>query len=128
MALAAAALGATVIEKHFTLDRGLAGPDHRASLEPHELAAMVRGIRIVESALGDGRKVPAKGEIENRKIVRKSLVAARDLASGTVLELDDLVIKRPGTGLPPAARRDIVGRRAARRIPVGTVLTRDMIG
>lgn len=99
---AAAALGASVIEKHFTLDRGLPGPDHKASLEPPEFADMVRAIRQVEAALGDGIKRPAPCERKNIAIARKSLVAARDLERGHVLRRGDLLAKRPGTGISPA--------------------------
>src|SRR5437667_11882055 len=85
ISIAAAALGACIIEKHFTLDRNLPGPDHRASLEPSELKAMVQAIRKVESALGDGRKVPTKSELETAKVARRSLIAARDIPAGTNL-------------------------------------------
>jgi N-acetylneuraminate synthase len=96
--IAAVALGATVIEKHFTLDRGLPGPDHKASLEPAELRSMVVGIRDVERAMGDGIKRPTPSEVKNRDIARKSLVAARSVAVGDPL---DLACKRPGNGLSP---------------------------
>ena len=99
--IAAVALGACIIEKHFTLDRTLPGPDHRASLEPGELKDMVAAIRAVEQALGDGDKVPRPSEKENREIVRKSLVAARDLAKGETITAADLKAKRPGTGVSP---------------------------
>jgi N-acetylneuraminate synthase/N,N'-diacetyllegionaminate synthase len=107
---AAAALGATVIEKHFTLDRLLPGPDHKASLEPPEFAAMVRAIRSVEAALGDGIKRPAPCERKNIAIARKSLVAAADLERGHVLRPEDLLAKRPGTGISPADLGRILGR------------------
>lgn len=115
ISVAATALGATVIEKHFTLDRTLPGPDHAASLEPDELAAMVRGIRNVEAALaGDGIKRPSASEIGNRPIARKSIVAARDIAAGEILSADNLTAKRPGTGLSPMLWDSVVGRPAAR--------------
>lgn len=114
VAIAAVALGATVIEKHFTLDRGLPGPDHLASLEPAELAAMVAAIRNIEAALGDGIKRPSASEAKNRPIARKSIVAARAIAKGEVLTADNLTAKRPGTGISPMAWDDVVGRRAAR--------------
>ena len=101
VALAAVALGATVIEKHFTLDKSLPGPDHRASLEPHELKLLVEGIRNIEAALGDGSKVPAPSELKNRELVRRSLVATRDLKKGERLGSGDLMAKRPGTGISP---------------------------
>jgi N-acetylneuraminate synthase len=98
ISIAAVALGATVIEKHFTLDRTLPGPDHKASLEPGELAAMVRAIRDVEKALGDGVKRPTESERKNVEVARKSLVAARAVAAGEPLAI---ACKRPGTGLSP---------------------------
>jgi N,N'-diacetyllegionaminate synthase len=126
VALAAVALGACVIEKHFTLDRTLPGPDHRASLEPAELASLVRSIRRVESALGNGRKVPAASEIETAKVARRSLVAARDIPAGATLERDMVVMRRPGTGLSPAVIDALVDRRAVREIAAGTILGEDM--
>ncbi len=98
---AAVVLGARVIEKHFTLDKDLPGPDHRISLTPDELKTMVRCIRNVEAALGDGRKSATAGEEEAKKIARKSIVAACDIPAGTVITRELLTCKRPGTGLPP---------------------------
>ncbi len=114
-AIAAGALGATAIEKHFTLDRGLPGPDHAASLEPDELAAMIRKLRDLSAMLGDGDKKPAPGEAETAALVRRSWHAARDLAAGTVLAGDDLTLKRPADGLAPAC--GLVGRQL--RVAVG---------
>jgi len=114
VAVAAAVLGATVIEKHFTLDRSLPGPDHRASLEPDELAAMVRAIRNVEKAVGHGGKTPSPSELPNRAIARKSIVAARPIRGGQVLTHDDVAVKRPGTGISPMQWDAICGRAAAR--------------
>lgn len=114
ISIAAVALGATVIEKHFTLDRQLPGPDHQASLEPSELVAMVRGIRHVEAALGDGVKRPTAGEVRNRAVARKSIVASRAIAAGEVFSNDNLAAKRPGTGLSPMRWDEVVGRRATR--------------
>ena len=102
VALAAAALGACVIEKHLTLGRGLRGPDHAASCEPEELKALVRGVRTVEAALGHGRKEPAPGEAETALAARKSLIAAQDIPAGSVLRRALVCAKRPGTGLTPA--------------------------
>lgn len=102
-AVAAVALGARVIEKHFTLDRSLPGPDHRASLEPDELSAMIRKLGETAAMLGDGEKKPAPGEAETAALVRRSWHAARDLAAGTVLAAEDLVLKRPADGLAPGA-------------------------
>ena len=122
VALAAVALGACVIEKHFTLDRTLPGPDHRASLEPEELRELVRSIRRVESALGTGRKVPTAKEIETAKVARRSLVAARDIPAGATLEREMVVMRRPGTGMSPAMLDTLLGQETARAISAGTLL------
>jgi N-acetylneuraminate synthase len=114
VSLAAVARGATVIEKHFTLDRSLPGPDHAASLEPSELRSLVDDIRIIEEALGSHRKGPATAEIGNRAVARRSIVAARAIVQGEPLTLDALAFKRPGTGLPPTEAWDLLGRRARR--------------
>lgn len=113
ISLAAVALGATVIEKHFTLDRKLPGPDQAASLEPHELRALVDGIRSIEVALGDGRKRPYPPEIEVAKVGRKSVVAARPLERGHILVESDLAAKRPGTGIPAMDIDQVTGRTLA---------------
>jgi len=114
VSLAAVARGARVIEKHFTLDRGLPGPDHLASLEPDELGAMVRGIREIETALGSGTKQPSASEVRNQRVARKSLVAARAIAKGEALTADNLTVKRPGDGIPALRYWDYLGRPAAR--------------
>lgn len=114
IAVAAVARGARVIEKHFTLDRNLQGPDHKASLEPAELRAMVRAIRDVEAAMGDGIKRPSAVELENRAVVRKSLVAARPIAAGELFSEENLTCKRPGTGVSPMAYWSRRGTAAAR--------------
>jgi N-acetylneuraminate synthase len=111
MPIAAAALGACAIEKHFTLDRGMPGPDHRASVEPDELAALVRGVRAANVALGDGMKRPAECELPNIPLIRRSLVAARDLPAGTALARDMIEIKRPQGGIEPADLHLLLGRR-----------------
>jgi len=126
VALAAVALGACVIEKHFTLDRDLLGPDHRASLGPDQLAALVRGVRTVESALGHGRKEPAASEANTAAVARRSLVAARDIPAGMAVTRELIAIKRPGYGLPPSALRYIIGRRTKARIPADTMLELEM--
>jgi sialic acid synthase SpsE len=108
--IAAAALGACAIEKHFTLDRNLPGPDHRASVEPDELAALVAGVRAANSALGNGVKQPAPCEEANLPLIRKSLVAASDLAPGTRLERGMIEIKRPLGGIAPGQLEQILGR------------------
>jgi len=110
IAVAAAALGAEVIEKHFTLDRSLPGPDHAASLEPDELRQMVSAIRHVEAALGTGIKVPAPCELPNMAVARKSIVAARSMPAGHTLSDGDLDIKRPGSGLAPKLLPSLIGR------------------
>jgi N,N'-diacetyllegionaminate synthase len=112
--IAAAALGACVIEKHLTVDRNLPGPDHRASLEPGEFAAMVRAVRNVEAALGDGIKRPSASERKNRVVARKSIVASRAIGKGEVFCEDNLAVKRPGSGLSPMLWDQIVGRTAGR--------------
>lgn len=114
IAIAAAARGACVIEKHFTLDRRLPGPDHRASLEPFELRTLVEGIRQVEQALGDGEKRVADSERKNRPIARKSLVAAQPIRAGEAFNKDNLTAKRPGDGLPPIHYWALLGRLARR--------------
>ena len=125
--LAAVALGACVIEKHFTMDRNLPGPDHPASLEPAELAELVTGIRIVEAALGNGRKEPVPSEANTAAVARKSLVAARHIPAGATLTEELIAIKRPGTGLPPAMRQDILGRTVRVDIPADSLFTLDML-
>lgn len=112
--VAAAARGAVVLEKHFTLDRTLPGPDHAASLEPDELAAMVRAVREVELALGSADKRPTPSEVANMAVARKSLVAARPVARGELFTLDNLAVKRPGGGISPLCYFDLLGRPAAR--------------
>ena len=110
-AIAAAALGACAVEKHFTTDRNLPGPDHLASVEPHELASLVEGVRVANGALGSGLKVPAPCELANLPLIRKSLVAARDLPAGAELTRDMIEIKRPQGGIEPADLRLLLGRR-----------------
>jgi sialic acid synthase SpsE len=116
IALAAAALGACIIEKHFTIDRSLPGPDHKASLEPDELVAMISGIRKVESALGDGEKRPVASESETAQVARKSLVAARPLKAGEIFASSMVVARRPGTGLSPSLITSLQGRQLARDV------------
>lgn len=113
-AIAAVALGATVIEKHFTLDRDLPGPDHRASLTPDELAAMIRAIRHVEQALGNGEKKPSASELQNRTAARKSIVAAREIKKNEIFSEQNLAVKRPGNGLSPMRWDELMGQAAAR--------------
>ena len=120
--LAAAALGACVIEKHLTLDRNMPGPDHPASLEPGEMKAMVEGIRSVERALGDGAKVPAASEANSRQVVRRSLAAAQEIPAGATLEPALLTQLRPASGIPPASLGLVVGRKARRALQRGEIL------
>ncbi len=120
--LAAVAMGAALIEKHFTLDKSLPGPDHRASLEPEELARMMTGIRAVESALGNGRKIPAASEADCRAVARRSLFVLEDVAPGDVIEPGKVIALRPGGGIPPREADAVCGRRAARAIKGGEML------
>lgn len=119
---AAVAMGASVIEKHFTLDRSLPGPDHQASLEPAELKAMVRAIRNVEIALGDGVKRPVAGETNNAAVARKSLVAARPIKAGERFTDVNITAKRPGTGISPMRLDEILGRNASRDFAVDELI------
>jgi N,N'-diacetyllegionaminate synthase len=119
----AVALGATVIEKHFTLDAGLPGPDHKASLEPDQLCALVRQIRDVEVALGSDVKAPTASELPVRDLVRRSVTTVRSLAAGATVGKDDVTLMRPGTGIPPVDLEKVIGRKSARNISAGETLT-----
>jgi N,N'-diacetyllegionaminate synthase len=110
--IAAVALGADVIEKHFTLDKSLPGPDHRASLDPAELTAMVKAIRNIEQALGNGEKHVSASERPNIEVARKSIIAARDIKAGEVLTEENLTVKRPGNGISPMMWDSVIGTRA----------------
>lgn len=112
--IAAAALGAIVIEKHFTLDRDMEGPDHKASLEPDELKKMVEAIRNIELSLGNGQKIPSDSEKRNINIVRKSIVAKCDIAQGEILTEENLTTKRPGDGVSAMKWREVIGTKAVR--------------
>ena len=112
--VAAVALGACVIEKHFTLDKNMPGPDHKASLEPDELGRMVKNIRNIEIALGDGVKHVSESERKNIAIARKSIVARRNIQEGEILTEDNLAVKRPGTGINPMQWMEVLGTRAVR--------------
>jgi N,N'-diacetyllegionaminate synthase len=114
VAIAAVALGATMLEKHFTLDRNLPGPDHQASLEPGEIKAMVAGVRNIERAMGDGIKRSSASETRNKGIARRSLVATSVIRAGEVFTKENLAAKRPGTGLSPMRWDEILGRKAPR--------------
>lgn len=112
--IAAVAMGAVVIEKHFTLDKGMDGPDHKASLEPDELTQMVSSIRKIEKALGDGKKEPSESEKENINVARKSIVASKTIKKGTVFSEDNITVKRPGNGISPMRWYDVIGQTAMR--------------
>lgn len=124
---AAVALGAVMIEKHFTLDRGLEGPDHLASLEPDELREMVFSIRDVEVALGSPIKKPLEAELEVRSVAHKSIVAAVDIPAGSVITNEMLTVKRPGTGIPPKYMGWIVGRTAKQDISVDSLVSWEVL-
>jgi sialic acid synthase SpsE len=123
----AVAMGATVIEKHLTLDRTMRGPDHAASIEPHEFEAMVQAIRRVELLLGDGVKKPRPAEQEARALVRRGLKAARDITAGTLLTEADLVALRPATGLAPEFLPTLLGRRLNRPLAAGDPIERSAL-
>lgn len=112
--IAAAAMGAAIIEKHFTLDKNMEGPDHKASLEPAELAQMVSAIRNIEMALGDGVKRPSKSEEKNKPIARKSIVAQKAITKGEMLTEENLTVKRPGEGISPMKWKEVLGTVAIR--------------
>ena len=114
VSVAAAAIGAEIIEKHFTLDKGMPGPDHRASIEPDELATMVRQIRIVDEALGEPEKKPSPSELKNIEIARKSIVARIDITEGDIFNERNLAAKRPGTGITPMLWDKVIGKKARR--------------
>lgn len=112
--IAAVTLGATIIEKHFTLDRNMEGPDHKASLEPEELKRMVEAIRHIEKAIGDGKKEPSPSEKKNVTIARKSIVAKKDIKAGEKLTEENITAKRPGTGISPMRWKEVLGTAAVR--------------
>jgi N,N'-diacetyllegionaminate synthase len=123
VAIAAVALGATVIEKHFTLDRNLPGPDHKASLEPQELKAMVTAIRNIEVALGDGIKRLTPGEAKNKPVARKSLVASKAIKAGELFSAKNVAAKRPGTGISPMRWDEVFGRVAQKDFLADELIT-----
>lgn len=127
VSLAAVALGANIIEKHFTLDRSYEGPDHRVSLEPNELQALSRGIRNVEVALGNGLKQPTLEEMDTAAAARKSLVAAKKIKAGEVLTREMIAVMRPGTGLSPSRLNDILGKTLAVDVCEGELLSLEMV-
>jgi N-acetylneuraminate synthase/N,N'-diacetyllegionaminate synthase len=127
IALAATAAGACILEKHLTLDCALPGPDHQASLDPAAFGALMRGVRLIDGALGDGCKKPLPEEANTALVARKSVVVARAVAAGEALAEEVLAIKRPGHGFSPALLPNLVGRVARVSIPAGTVLTPEML-
>jgi N,N'-diacetyllegionaminate synthase len=120
--IAAVAMGATVIEKHFTLDRNMEGPDHKASLEPDELKAMVKAIRNIEKAFGSGIKQASPSELKNKPIARKSIVAARDIKKGEEFTEENLTTKRPGTGISPMRWDEMIGRTAGKNYKTDEII------
>jgi len=112
--IAAVAMGAEVIEKHFTLDKNMEGPDHKASLEPHELKNMISSIRHIEQALGDGIKTASASEKKNLAVARKSIVARCAIPKGTLLTEENITVKRPGNGISPMRWFDVLGTEASR--------------
>jgi len=123
----ATALGAKVIEKHFTLDKNLPGPDHKASIEPDELTKMIKEIRSVEKILGNSTKEPTESEKKIMKLVRKSIVAGQDIDKGSVINENMIVIKRPGTGVSPTNLHKIVGKKAKKNILKDKIFQLDMV-
>ena len=121
--IAAVALGATVIEKHFTLDCNLPGPDHKASLEPDELKKMVDSIRNIEKAIGTGEKHVTTSEKPNIVVARKSIVAAVDIKAGEILSEENITVKRPGNGISPMLWDSVIGTRAVKDFPKDTLIT-----
>jgi N,N'-diacetyllegionaminate synthase len=109
--IAAVAMGAKIIEKHFTLDKNLPGPDHKASLEPNELVEMVKSIRNIELALGEFDKKPTKQELKNMLVGRKSIHASKNLKKGSIIKAEDIIMKRPGTGISPMLMNDVIGKK-----------------
>jgi N-acetylneuraminate synthase len=120
--IAAVALGAKVIEKHFTLDRNLHGPDHQASLEPNELRAMVKAIRNIEDALGDGIKRPSESELKNKLVARKSLVAIQPIRIGEIFSSENVGAKRPGMGISPMRWNEVIGRNATQNFEIDQLI------
>lgn len=114
VSIAAVALGAKIIEKHFTLSRDMEGPDHKASLEPDELKALVSAIRNIEKALGTGEKIPSESEKKNLTVARKSIIAARQIKAGEIFTEENLTTKRPGTGISPMRWNEVLGTKAIR--------------
>jgi sialic acid synthase SpsE len=122
ISIAAVACGATVIEKHFTIDKSLPGPDHKASLEPSELKSLVSAIRNIEVAMGDGIKRLTSSEVKNKMVARKSIVANRSIKQGEILNSANITCKRPGTGISPMNWDNVIGRSAIRDFEVDEMI------
>lgn len=125
--VAAVAMGATIIEKHFTLDKNLPGPDHKASLEPEELKSMVKAIRNIEIAIGHGIKKPSESELKNRMIARKSIHFAKILSKDHIICEDDLIMKRPGDGISPMLINDVIGKKIIENVEKDLILKWEML-
>ena len=125
VAIAAVAMGASILEKHVTLDRGMAGPDHKASIEPDELKELVTAIRNVEASFGNGEKVPSPGEIKNKVVARKSIHARQFIGKGTMFSEDNLIAKRPGTGYSPMLWNKVVGQIAQKDYHADELISED---
>ena len=123
ISIAAVAMGASVVEKHLTLDRNMPGPDHKASLEPYEFKNMVQAIRNIEIAKGSGVKTLAASEQKNRKAARKSIVAAKKIKAGEIFTIQNLTTKRPGTGISPMRWNEVIGTRASRDFEEDELIT-----
>lgn len=123
IAIAAVALGASLVEKHFTLDKSMDGPDHQASLDPEELKALVTGIRNVEMAFGNGIKTPKPSEEDTRNVARRSLFLTRTIAAGDIIQLDDLIALRPSGGIPPFDLDKVIGKKSRIDLDEGAMLT-----
>jgi N-acetylneuraminate synthase/N,N'-diacetyllegionaminate synthase len=124
----AVARGACVLEKHFTLDKNLPGPDHAMSLEPEEFSRMTQAIRSVEAALGTGRKWPVSAEMETKRVVQKAIVAAHDIPKGKLLDAGDLALRRTSRGLPPRCLDLLVGKRLRRAVKANQTISLEMLG
>lgn len=127
ISLAAAARGASIIEKHFTIDTSLPGPDHKASLNPHELSSLVSGIRNIQSSLGDGIKRPAQSELEIASVARRSIVASCDIPANATISNEMLTYRRPGTGLPPSFFKYLLGRKTKHSIRAEQLIALEML-
>ncbi|GAB5494720.1 MAG: N-acetylneuraminate synthase [Phototrophicaceae bacterium] len=127
ISLAAVALGASIIEKHITIDRTLPGPDHRASLEPDEFAELVAGIRRIEQSIGTGRKVPSESEKNTADVARRSIFAKTDISAGTIITKDHIIMKRPSSGLPPKLVPYVLGLKAKHDISADTALSFEIL-